>query len=264
MKKKVSAMLLCGLCMLWMASGTALSADASVKMRVSISDAGILRMSAEEITVSDVNADGKITAYDALYAAHEKAYPAGAAAGFSAEDAGWGTSVSKLWGIENGGSYGYYLNNEALMNLDAEVKDGDHLYAYSYADLEFWSDSFSYFDILTKTVKSGDEVTLVLMGAGYDADWNPVTAPVADAVILLNGEESKLKTDADGKVTIPVTGKKNMTVSAVKEGVVLVPPVCVLTMERPSTVWVLVFFALFAATAVLVAWFIYRRRKLAK
>ena len=53
----------------------------------------------EKITVADNDGDGALTINDALYAAHEKAFTGGAAAGYASVQSDWGLSLSKLWGI---------------------------------------------------------------------------------------------------------------------------------------------------------------------
>ena len=95
----------------------AFSACASAEqLAVAISDdAGMLVFCDAALEVSDVDDDGNLTVYDALYAAHQMGYDGGAAAGLDTGDFGYGLSLTKLWGVDNGGSYGYYVNDMAAM-----------------------------------------------------------------------------------------------------------------------------------------------------
>ncbi len=121
----------------------------SVEINVTISSAGELVVINKPVTVADKDGDGALTVNDALIAAHDAYYSGGSAAGYKASKGNWGLSIDKLWGIENGGSYGYYLNNGMCMSLTDTVKDGDYLAAYSFSDLTNWSDCYSYFDKTT-------------------------------------------------------------------------------------------------------------------
>ena len=179
-----------------------------------------LAHTATELT--DADGDGELTVYDALYCAHEQYYEGGAAAGFAAEDDGYGPSLTKLWGIDNGGSFGYYVNNNSCMNLAEPVEDGIHVQAYAYQDLENWSDTFSYF-------RDDGELGLTLLMQGHDADWNVVESPVAGAKITLNGEDTGLTTDENGNVTLEAPAEPGVyTVSATYDEAVLVPPIYVI------------------------------------
>ena len=216
--------------------GTAAFADDStVTAYVTISDdTGTLVLAREAVRVADTDGDGAITLSDALFAAHEAKFPGGAAAGYLAEESVYGLSLVKLWGIENGGSYGYYVNNASPMSLLDPISAGDHLTAYAYTDLIAWSDTFSYFDADTAAVAVGEELTLTLVAAGFDAAWNPVVLPVAGAALTVNGKTTEFVTDADGKVTLTLDAAGTAVISATSETMTLVPPVCVATVTDPD------------------------------
>jgi len=201
---------------------------------VSISDGdGNLVLAYEPITVSDADGDGTLSISDALYFAHEAKYEGGAEAGFTTELTQYGISMTTLWGIDNGGSYGYYINNASPLSLSDAVKDGDHIKAYAYADLETWSDTYCYFEADTITVTAGEGIALTLTSSGYDEAWNPVTLPVEGAVITVNGKPTDAVTDADGKTTLTVDEVGYYMISAVSANQVLVPPVCIAAVEAP-------------------------------
>ena len=197
---------------------------------VTLSSKGDLVVTSETVTVQDRDNNGKLTIDETLFALHEAKYEGGANAGYVTSVTEWGLGIQKLWGDESG-NFGYYLNNAAAWGLDDEVKSGDSLYAFIYKDSEYYSDMYCWFDKTTVTAKTGEEITLELKGAGYDADWNPIQVPVENAVITINGEETEFVTDKDGKVTVSVDTADLYVLSAVSKSQTLVPPVCKLTVE---------------------------------
>ena len=133
---------------------------------IDIGQDGKLVLVLEKIDLSDADGDGTITINDALYLAHEAEFEGGAAAGYASEQSDYGLSLTKLWGCENGGSYGYYVNDASAMSLADPVKDGDRINAFVYTDLKTWSDKYCYFDKASVTAQSGESFSLVLTGAG--------------------------------------------------------------------------------------------------
>ena len=226
MKKFLSILL----AMLMLLQSCAAFAEETPIVYVSISDdIGALVLAYAPVELGDVDGDGALTICDALVCAHTMYHPDGAAA-FVAEDTEWGKSLYVLWGIDNGGSYGYMLNDASPMSLLDEVKPGDHVKAYAYTDLTAWSDTYSYFAAPVAAVAVNAEVALTLFANGYDESWNPVTYPVQGAFLVVDGEVyDDVVTDAEGKfaLTFPETGVH--TVSAVSNDLTLVPPVCIVT-----------------------------------
>lgn len=210
-------------CVLAMMMLCVCAAAESVYVTIS-DDQGNLVMASEAIDVSDADEDGAITVYDALYAAHEAAYDGGAAAGFGVENTEYGLSLTKLWGVENGGSYGYYVNNVSAYSPLDPLKEGDHLQAYVYTDLEAWSDTYCYFDCLS--IETSADFELTLTAQTFDADWNAVLHPIEGAIITVNGNETEFVTDAEGKVVIDLQESGEYVISAVSDQMTLVPPVC--------------------------------------
>lgn len=197
---------------------------------VSISDGSFdngIELTWEAVKAEDVDNDGVLTLNDALYAAHEAGYEGGAAAGYESGLTEYGISLNRLWGVENGGCYGYYINSQSALSLSDPIKDGDYIYAYAYADLAGWSDMYTCFSQPELEAAEGSTHTLTLSGVTFDAEWNPVTVPVEGARILLNGEDSGVVTDAEGKAKITFDRAGKTVVSAVSDNAVLVPPVCV-------------------------------------
>lgn len=208
----------------------------TVTVYVTVSDQeGKLVLVQEEITVTDVDEDGKLTVNDALYAAHEKAYDGGAKAGYGYESGEYGLSLTKLWGTANGGSYGYYVNDRSALSLADQVADGDRINAFVYTDLTAWSDTYCWFDQNTVSAKAGQAIRLTLSAYSYDDNWNPVPLPVAGATLTVNGEKTAFRTDENGKVTVVFEEEGVYQISAVSVTQVLVPPVCVATVSAGAT-----------------------------
>ena len=199
---------------------------------VTIADGqGQLVMVNAAIDVTDIDADGALTINDALYAAHEAAYEGGAEAGYAAADAGYGLSISKLWGEENGGSYGYYLNDASAYSLLDPVADGDYLNAFVYTDLETWSDLYCAFDCASVEMDAGTVLDLTLNMMTFDENWNPVSLPVEGAILTVDGEDSEVITDAEGKAQFTIDAAGEYLISARSDSAILVPPVCIVTVK---------------------------------
>ena len=82
-----------------------LADEAAPTVYVTIAN-GDLMLIRQPVTLTDTDADGLLTINDALFLAHEEAFEGGAEAGYLAGESQWGLSLFKLWGVENGGSYG--------------------------------------------------------------------------------------------------------------------------------------------------------------
>ncbi len=214
-------------------------ADGETVVYVTIAN-GNLELTQKAVTVTDTDNDGKLTINDALYCAHEENYyPGGAAAGYATEEGQYGLSLAKLWGVANGGSYGYYVNNASAWSLLDEVKNGDYLDAFVYTDTTAWSDTYCYFEErgpemyaeLNEDIETSKEITLTLLAAAFDEEFKPITKPVAGATITIDGKETAFVTDENGKVTVTVEGNGDHVISAVGKDMLLVPPACLYTIS---------------------------------
>ena len=208
---------------------TAYAEDAAeTKVYVTISDgkSSTPVLIQKEVSVTDIDNDGKLTINDALYITHENNFSGGAAAGYASGESSYGVlMLNKLWGIENGGGYGFYLDNNFSMGLTDTIADGNYIYAFVYTDLQGWSDSYSWFDKNTVDAKQGDELDLTLSHISFDASGSPVSQPVDGAVITIDGEATEFKTDAEGKVKVKLDKAGNSLISAKSDSMTLVPPV---------------------------------------
>lgn len=228
MKKFLSTLL----AVLMLVSLAASAETAAPTVYVSISDdEGALVLAYAPVALSDKDGDNALTICDALMAAHAAYHPDGEEA-FLAEPTEWGKSMYRLWGVENGGSYGYCLNDASAWSLVDPVAEGDHIKAYVYTDLTGYSDAYSYFTAPVAAAAVNAEVALTLQANGYDENWSPVTLPVAGAVLTVNGEKTEVVTDENGAVVLTLAEPGVYTVSAVSESMTLVPPVCIVTVTE--------------------------------
>ena len=187
----------------------------------------------ETVTVTDIDNDEALTVNDALYAAHEQFYDGGAAAGYATEMTKWGLSLMKLWGVANGGSYGYLVNNAFAWSLTDPVKADDYIVAFIYTDTKDFSDVYTYFEPQYIEEESTTiAVELTMMKTGFDAEGKPYTEPVSGAEITLDGQKNKVVTDAEGKASFyygygDPNGYERLVSAEVKD-MRIVPPICLL------------------------------------
>ena len=195
------------------------AADATVY--VTVSDRGELGMANEEVAVSDINADGKLSVDEALYAAHT-AYGKG-----YASDNG---TVKKLWDVETS-DVSFFVNDTVIsLDVNAEtVSDGDYLVASVDQDAANDYDKYSRFDAQEASVKAGESFTLTLTD---DAG----NALAGMEVGLWNGSGSTtmtgLTTDVDGSVSLTLNQEGLYCVTA--KGTVVESSIDVNTLEITS------------------------------
>ncbi len=187
---------------------TGAAADAVVTLTVS--NRGVLATAADgsvmankEVTVKDIDSDGKLTFDEALVAAHA-AY--NSADGYAAGSAG----VTKLWGVTTSNVL-FFMNNVGLTTgvKSDTVKGGDRLVASINADDTYYADWYAAFDRAAKTVTVGEDITLTLkghLGMAYTEEDMADAALSGISVGTVSGGsftaiEGKT-TDADGKVTL--------------------------------------------------------------
>lgn len=141
------------------------SAAEDAKVYMTVSNKGIIAkaedesiMANREVTVEDINKDGKLSVDEALTAAH-KAY--NSEEGYSAE----GGYVSKLWG-ESTSNVLFFVNNEGITTgVTADtVKEGDFLVASINSDNQYYADWYTFFDKSETEAYVNEDITLCLKG----------------------------------------------------------------------------------------------------
>lgn len=231
MKKVITLFTTLALLLALLAIGAS-AEESPVTVYVTVAVKGELVTVQIPVVVNDYDNDGELTVNDALYGVHKQEYAGGADAGYGYYTGDYGLSMSKLWGDESG-SFGYYLNNASCMSLADPVKDGDHVTAFVYASSD-WSDVYTYFDISSATCDPDGVITLTLMAAGYDENWNPITYPVEGAKLTFDGMETSFVTNAEGKVTFAPEAAGTHVFSAVHGEMTIVPPACKITVTEPE------------------------------
>lgn len=208
----IAIMVIAALGLTTMTSGAAYAAENEITVNVTVSNAGAIAEDADgnfmvnmPVTVA-VDESGLATVDAVLTAFHEKYYPGG----YETTETSFGLSVSKLWGVENGGSYLFAID-KIMCNSGVGydyIGDGQTLTAIVMKDLVYWSDIYAFFDKNTATAKVGEEIELTLAydAVTYDADWNPthVATPIAGADVFAAGAEETVlaTTDAEGKAVV--------------------------------------------------------------
>ena len=149
MMKKLIAL---ALCVIFALSALSVSAFADglidYTIYVTIADEhGQIVVPCQPISVAGVAEGTGMPIFAALKMAHDNWYEGGSDAGFETKRTEqYGTSLEKLWGVKNGGAYGYYVNNKPAYSLDDILYTGDHLYAWIYQDTKTYSDKYCYFE----------------------------------------------------------------------------------------------------------------------
>ncbi|MBQ5334788.1 MAG: hypothetical protein J6Z45_02450 [Oscillospiraceae bacterium] len=234
MKKQILTVCTASLLALTAAQGIFASAEDSAKVYVSIADKGALTVVREEVEVTDLDGDGALTVADALTAAHDKCFEGGSAVGFRIADSDWGKSITKLWGVENGGSYSYTVNNVFSMGPTDPVKAGDHVYAGVMQNTSGDFDDYTFFDPEEAEFAAGEAFTLTLKEAGWDESFNQVNKPLSGAAVTVNGKDTGKVTDADGKVTLTVSEAGKAQISASVSDHVIFPPIAVVNITEST------------------------------
>ena len=219
-----------------LAAVSAFSVSAFADAYVTISDeTGKIVVAMMPVGLTDNDDDGNITVNDVLISAHDEFYADGngsAEESYATAESDYGPMITKLWGVENGGAYGYYINNVAGMSLNDPIKDNDHLYAFIYTDTQNYSDKYTYFDQPVSAYEgiapdTKPSIELHLNAAAFDENWSPVTVPVEGATITINDEKTDFVTDSTGTVTVDLPGGKDglYIISAVSDTETIVPPI---------------------------------------
>ena len=197
-------------------------------------------MTKSPVQVSDADKDGKIELYEVLSAVHQGYYD-GEGAGYETASGTYGIYISQLWG-KTTSAVGYYMNDEYVSGgLSTEVKDGDHVYFYTYSDTESWSDKYTFFKDRSYRGQSG--VTVELLGWSYGADWSLVKAGMTGAVlsiydkngILLDEGSYSAEDNKDGTYTITglADGTYTLIASSSKDNI-MVPAICSISIKNQA------------------------------
>ena len=213
MKKLLSIFLSIVLALTSLGAGTAVFADENPKT-VSVEYSVYNGEFVLEPTVLEVSADlsnkyaaevgyndssESPTILDATIAAHINLFGENfsTAAPFKIENGSW-VKVINAFGY-NAESSTYRINGIMAGGITDAVSEGCYIEYMFYRDS--WNDAYTCFNTRSINALTNQSVTLTLLTEGYDAEWNPVLTPAANANITINGEV-KGTTDDSGKITL--------------------------------------------------------------
>lgn len=187
----------------------AAEADCTVEVTVRTEETVLNRA---EVSVGDENGDGRMTVEDVLIAAHEKYYEGGAEAGYqrSCADA---PEVSKIWGV-HGRYISFILDAEGNEKTGAPA-DGDKI---SVLLQDGAKDSYRFRHGPLHQIPVGEHVNLKLV---HRRSENGRDEPVSDAVILIDGRRTAIRTDEKGFAAVSFRDPGVHTLSAKLNGSVL-------------------------------------------
>ncbi|MBR3260721.1 MAG: fibronectin type III domain-containing protein [Firmicutes bacterium] len=177
----------------------------------------------KSVTVTDLDKDGHLTVDEALVAAHDAYYEGGTSGYATGDPYGYGTTVTRLWGVDTTNTL-FYVNGEGIptgVTAD-EIAAGDSIFASVNADDAYYADWFTKFDVTNGgEVNAEDDVTLTLtghLGMAYtaeDKEFKPLEG--IQIGIWNNGEFEPIEgavTDADGKATFRIGKAGNIIITA--------------------------------------------------
>lgn len=241
-KTRGLSLILCIAVILSMFNFSAYAEENTITAYITISKYGEIEKDKNDNLVAEapVTLAGKesYTLDDLFREAHDLYYDGGAEAGYISENQLWGLSISKTWG-DISGNFIYQINGGTVdvMDLTQTVNNGDYVdLCILTADYEY----YSHFGEYEKTVK-GDKTELTL----YDYNWVSHN-PLEGAEITLNGKDTGIFTDENGKFTISfeksgkyiISAKKSKTIKPAtpeeREAVAITAPVCILDVTVPK------------------------------
>ena len=165
-----------------------------------------------EVSVGDENGDGQLTVEDVLIAAHNKYYEGGAESGYqrSCADA---PELSQIWGVR--GSFISYILDADGKEKTGAPEDGDRI---SVLMQNSAPDSYRFRHGSLDRVPVGEHINLKLIRRRGESG---VDEPVSDAVILIDGKRTAIRTDEKGFAAVSFRDPGKHTVSAKLDGAVL-------------------------------------------
>ena len=162
-----------------------------------------------DITVKDTNNDGKLTVEDALYTAHEQFYPGGAAAGYS-DELIWGKPCSGGYSLINPDEYPL---EDRPYNERTEIRDGDTL---DWGMHCYNTDSYSFILDAEEAYRDGEPIaqgTKIIFYGVHNTMTDNGTEPVEGIELLIDGQKSGIKTDANGTAAFTLDKLGTYTIS---------------------------------------------------
>lgn len=157
-------------------------------------DAGLSDKYAEQIGYNDTL--NQPTILDALIAANIEIFGDDLTGVLECNASGWITTAF----YQPGSGVTYHQNASTPSSLNTAINNNDYIDFAFYMD-PYYMDMYCSFDVREATIEVGKSITLTATGEGYDASWNVVKAPLANADITVNDEIAEA-TDSNGEITL--------------------------------------------------------------
>ena len=153
---------------------------------------------------------------DAFLAMHKKHYPDGEN-GYASSESELGLGVNMLWG-DTSLYFGYYVNGSMAFSAGDILSDNSYIDAFIYKNQNSDMEAYSKFDVQNAKAFTDKplEVSLSYV-SGYDDIGNSIFSPCDNAKIIINGEETEILTDENGKANITFNEKGKYIISASKK-----------------------------------------------
>lgn len=167
---------------------------------------------------------------DAFLELHKKHYPDGEN-GYASSESELGLGVNMLWG-DTSFYFGYYVNGSMALSAGDILSDNSYIDAFIYKNQNSDMEAYSKFDVQNAKAFTDKplEVSLSYV-SGYDDIGNSIFSPCDNAKIIINGEETEILTDENGKANITFNEKGKYIISASKkndESVLLITAPCMI------------------------------------
>lgn len=157
-------------------------------------DANLSDKYARQIGYNDTLSEPTIL--DALIAANVEIFGDDLTGVLECNSSGWITTAF----YQPGSGVTYHQNTSTPYSLNTAINNNDYIDFAFYMD-PYYMDMYCSFDVREATIEVGKSITLTAVGEGYDASWNVVKAPLANADITVNDEITGT-TDSNGKITL--------------------------------------------------------------
>ncbi len=198
-------------------------------------DAAKTLIAAVDLKVTDVDKDGKLTAYDVFAYSDEKFNLGGFKTEFNPTYKS--DSIVKVFGVDTENVL-YYINNKAALSIKDTVKNGDSFVSFILKDTTSWSDKYVYFTPASVTAIANVETDVNVASVGFDGSSTPVAS--ADLVTvdangeLVTGIGMVGKTDASGNAKVYFANAGTYYVTVFSLDNIYVPNVIKVTVEASS------------------------------
>lgn len=192
---------------------------ASVTAFVSVSKYGdfVKDKNGDSVALAEVTLSGKesYNLNDLFTALHSTL--CGEDNGYSTVSGDYGLYVTKFWGNETS-NLGYQMNGGKAYvgGLDTAVNNGDCVDVSIYQNYYPNTENYTVFESYKDDAYVNEPFEIKLSQASYDENYNFVFSPCAGAKIIVNGSETEVTTDSEGKATLNFETAGDYVVSAKK------------------------------------------------